>query len=179
MARGVCEQARGARSYVGTTSAAPGFGPGPWYLVPGSWPLVPGTWFDWPLAPDPRYLVPGTRPLVPGLQSDALAPLQSPHNDSEDAAMHGLIMDYQLTLTAILRRAETLFARTAIVSRRPDKSLHRYTYTEFCIRARRLAVALRQLGIRPGDRVATLCWNHHQHLEAYFGIPGAGAVLHT
>src|SRR5499427_7122207 len=46
-------------------------------------------------------------------------------------------------------------------------------------RARRLASALRGLGIRAGDRVATLAWNHHQHLEAYFGVSMSGAVLHT
>ena len=46
-------------------------------------------------------------------------------------------------------------------------------------RARQLAVALRELGLERGDRVATLCWNHHQHLEAYFGIPCGGFVLHT
>src|SRR5437588_12504627 len=46
-------------------------------------------------------------------------------------------------------------------------------------RAKQLAVALRGLGLEPGDRVATLCWNHYQHLEAYFGIPCGGFVLHT
>ena len=93
--------------------------------------------------------------------------------------MQGLMMDYQLTLDAILRRADTLYGSRAIVSRLPDKSLHRYTYCELSARSRRLAVALGRLGIQDGDRVATFCWNHHQHLEAYFGIPAAGAVLHT
>jgi fatty-acyl-CoA synthase len=93
--------------------------------------------------------------------------------------MHGLMMDYPLTLHAILRRAETLFGPHEIVTRAADKSLHRTTFGDFALRARRLATALRTLGIRPGDRVATLGWNHAQHLEAYFGIPLAGAVLHT
>jgi fatty-acyl-CoA synthase len=93
--------------------------------------------------------------------------------------MDGLMMDFQLTLAAVLRRAETLFPAKEIVSRRPDKTIHRYTYADLAKRARRLAVALGTLGIAPGDRVATLCWNHSQHLEAYFGIPLAGAVLHT
>ena len=91
----------------------------------------------------------------------------------------GLIMDYPLTLPAILRRAELLYGKKEIVSRLPDKRFHRYTYTDFVRRAQRLAVALRKLGIKPGERVATLCWNHHQHLEAYFGVPALGAVLHT
>ena len=60
-----------------------------------------------------------------------------------------------------------------------DKSIHRYTYGDFAVRARRLARALLDLGIRPGDRVATLGWNHGPHLEAYFGIPLMGGVLHT
>jgi fatty-acyl-CoA synthase len=94
--------------------------------------------------------------------------------------MTGLMMDdYPLTLSSIFRRGETLFRRREIVTRLPDKSLHRYTFGEFADRARRLAGALRGLGIRPGDRVATLGWNHFQHLEAYFAIPLAGGVLHT
>ncbi len=93
--------------------------------------------------------------------------------------MDGLMMDYQLTLPAILKRAEELYPRKEIVTRKPDKSLHRYTHADFVNRAKRLAVALKRLGIEEGDRVATLCWNHHQHLEAYFGVPCAGAVLHT
>ncbi|MDB5074024.1 MAG: fatty-acid--CoA ligase, partial [Chloroflexi bacterium] len=93
--------------------------------------------------------------------------------------MDGLIMDYQLTIPAILRRADALYGGREIVSRRPDKSLHRYTYRHMVERAKRLALALTALGVQRGDRVATLAWNHHQHLEAYFGIPASGAVLHT
>jgi fatty-acyl-CoA synthase len=93
--------------------------------------------------------------------------------------MHGLMMDYPLTLSTIFRRAETLFGRREIVSRLADKSIHRYTFADFTGRARRLARALLDLGIRPGDRVATLGWNHGPHLEAYFGIPLLGGVLHT
>jgi fatty-acyl-CoA synthase len=93
--------------------------------------------------------------------------------------MHGLMMDYPLTLSTIFRRAESLFPRREIVSRLADKSLHRYTYGDFADRARRLGRALLDLGVRPGDRVATLGWNHGSHLEAYFGIPLIGGVLHT
>ncbi len=93
--------------------------------------------------------------------------------------MKGLMMDYQLTLPTILRRAETYFREQEIVSRLPDRSFHRYTFADFAARSRRLAVALRELGLERGDRVATLAWNHHAHLEAYFGIPCAGLVLHA
>jgi len=93
--------------------------------------------------------------------------------------MRGLMMEFPLTLTAILRRAETLFPHKAIVSRRADRSLHRSNYGDVMRRARQLAAALRDLGIRPGERVGTLAWSHSRHLEAYFGIPLSGAVLHT
>jgi fatty-acyl-CoA synthase len=94
--------------------------------------------------------------------------------------MHGLMMDdYQLTLPPILRRAETFFGDQEVVTRLPDKSFHRYTYRDMARRAKQLAVGLKKLGLEEGDRVATLCWNHYQHLEAYFGIPCGGFVLHT
>ena len=91
----------------------------------------------------------------------------------------GRMMDFPLTLTHFLERARTFHGRTEVVSRRPDRSLHRYTYADFYRRACRLAGALRRLGVKPGDRVASLCWNHHQHLELYFAVPAMGAVLHT
>ncbi|HEV3480582.1 MAG TPA: long-chain fatty acid--CoA ligase [Gaiellaceae bacterium] len=93
--------------------------------------------------------------------------------------MNGLMMDYQLSLPPILRRAETFFGDQEIVTRLPDKSFHRYTYRDMAQRAKQLAVALQKLGLERGDRVATLCWNHYPHMEAYFGIPCGGFVLHT
>jgi len=94
-------------------------------------------------------------------------------------AVRGLTSDYQLILPAILRRAEALYGYREIVTRRPDKSFHRYTYADFVSRAKRLAVAIKKLGLESGDRVGTLGWNTYQHLEAYFGVPSSGAVLHT
>ena len=93
--------------------------------------------------------------------------------------VEGLMMGTQLTLDLLLRRAETLFPRKEVVSRRPDRSLARTTYGELASRTRRLAVALHRLGLERGDRVATLCWNHSAHLEVYFGVPAAGGVVHT
>jgi fatty-acyl-CoA synthase len=89
------------------------------------------------------------------------------------------MMDFPLTLAAIFRRAERIFPRRSIVTRRPDKSIHRHSYADFAGRTRRLAAGLQRLGVGPGDRVATLQWNNYQHLEAYFGIPLAGGILHT
>ncbi len=91
----------------------------------------------------------------------------------------GLIMDYQLTVPSLMRRAEQLYGSREVVSRLPDKSLHRYRMADFVRRSKQLTLALRRLGIRSGDRVATLAWNHYGHLEAYFGVPSAEAVLHT
>ncbi len=88
-------------------------------------------------------------------------------------------MDYPLTVTAIARRAETLWGRRPVVSRNADGFITRTTYAESLARARKLASALRTLGVRAGDRVATLCWNHRRHFEAYFAAPFIGAVLHT
>jgi len=88
-------------------------------------------------------------------------------------------MDFELTLPTILDRAAKLFPQREIVSRLPDKSLHRYTYADMHRRARQLAAALQGLGVGKGDRVATLAWNHYQHHEAYFGVPACGGVLHT
>jgi fatty-acyl-CoA synthase len=93
--------------------------------------------------------------------------------------VNGLMMDYQLSIPPLLQRAETYFGDQEVVTRLPDKSFHRYGYRDMAKRAKQLAVALQKLGLERGDRVATLCWNHYQHLEAYFGIPVGGFVLHT
>ncbi len=93
--------------------------------------------------------------------------------------MRGAMMNFPLTLPTVLERARQLFASVEVISRRPDKSIHRTTYGEFYRRARKLASGLRRAGLRPGHRVATFMWNHESHLEAYFGIPCAGGVLHT
>jgi len=93
--------------------------------------------------------------------------------------VHATMMDVSLSLNDVLERARTIFAGNEIVSRLPDKSLRRHTYGEYAQRTRRLAAALLKLGLKRGERVATLAWNHHAHLECYLGIPAAGGVMHT
>jgi fatty-acyl-CoA synthase len=93
--------------------------------------------------------------------------------------MTGLMMDYPLTLTHILERAAKIYPGREIASRVQDGSMHRYTYLEFHRRVHRLAHVLDGLGVQPGDRIGTLCWNSSRHLELYFAIPCAGCVLHT
>ncbi len=91
----------------------------------------------------------------------------------------GQMMDFPLTLTHYLERARSYFPAAQITWRRPDKTVVSASYEMFATRAARLANALQRLGVREGDRVATLCWNHAAHLEAYFGVPAMGAVVHT
>jgi fatty-acyl-CoA synthase len=93
--------------------------------------------------------------------------------------MRGLMMDFPLSIPAMIRRAGSLYCHRTVVTRRPDRSLVRHTYGELLDRVRRLGAALRGLGVQPGDRVATLAWASHQHLEAYLAVPSIGAVLHT
>jgi fatty-acyl-CoA synthase len=93
--------------------------------------------------------------------------------------MRGTMMDFPLTLPTILERAGKLFSRVEIVSRKPDKSITRTCYGEFYRRARLLSEALTKLGLKSGDRVASIMWNHSGHLEAFFGVPCAGGILHT
>ncbi len=93
--------------------------------------------------------------------------------------MKSTMMRTPLNLSHFLERAGKLFGKQEIVSRMPDKSLHRYTYADFYRRARSLAEALTRAGLQRGDRVATLMWNHYAHYETYFGAIVAGGVLHT
>jgi fatty-acyl-CoA synthase len=98
---------------------------------------------------------------------------------SKEEAMLSTMMSYPLTTNHILERAGKFFGDREVAWRRTDKTIARYTYADLRWRARALAAGLVAAGIRPGDRVATLMWNNGPHLEAYFGIPAAGAVLHT
>src|SRR5215831_4196568 len=93
--------------------------------------------------------------------------------------MHGQMMNYPLLVTSFIDRAADLFGKVEIVSRLADRSIHRYTYKDCRERVRKLATLLQNLGLKPGERVGTLMCNHYAHIEAYFGIPLAGGVLHT
>ena len=93
--------------------------------------------------------------------------------------MQATMMNVPLSINGFLQRAGTIFKRNTIVSRLPDKSLRSHSYGQWHQRTLQLASALKAAGLQKGDRVATLCWNHHAHLEAYFGIPAAGGVMHT
>jgi fatty-acyl-CoA synthase len=93
--------------------------------------------------------------------------------------MHGLMMETPLLITEIMRYAEKNHPKAEVVSVSADHPRHRCTYAEVFRRARRLANALAAAGIREGDRVGTLAWNDHRHLELYYAVSCMGAVLHT
>lgn len=88
------------------------------------------------------------------------------------------MMDYPLTLRNMLYRNRLLFEKKEVFSRTLHKET-RYTYKDFYVRVCRLANVLNELGVKRGDRVGTLAWNNHRHLELYFAVPCCGAVLHT
>jgi fatty-acyl-CoA synthase len=93
--------------------------------------------------------------------------------------MNGSMMQLPLLISSLLVHAERHHGEQEIVSRRVEGDIHRTTYRELAARSRRMANALAGLGIKSGDRVATLAWNGHRHLELYYAVSGSGAVLHT
>jgi len=93
--------------------------------------------------------------------------------------MLGLMMDRPLLISDLLRHADRHHGATEIVTKTVEGGLHRYTYRDAHARARRLANALKKLGVQPSERVATLAWNTHRHFEIYYAAAGSGAVIHT
>ena len=93
--------------------------------------------------------------------------------------MIGSMMQQPLLISTLLTHAERHHGEQEIVSRRVEGDIHRYTYADLARRSRQMANALAALGIRHGDRVATLAWNGYRHMELYYAVSGSGAVLHT
>ncbi|WNB92747.1 long-chain fatty acid--CoA ligase [Bacillus sp. NEB1478] len=89
-----------------------------------------------------------------------------------------MMMNVPFRVTSMLEHAERYFAKKEVTSRTMS-GIRNFTYREIGERTRRLSSALKRLGVQKGERVGTLAWNHHRHLEAYFAIPGVEAVLHT
>jgi acyl-CoA synthetase (AMP-forming)/AMP-acid ligase II len=94
-------------------------------------------------------------------------------------AMQGLMQDWPLRIHRIIDHAARYHGQRAVVSRSVEGPMHGTSYVEVRTRSLRLAKRLVVEGVRPGDRVATLAWNTWRHLEAWYGITGAGAVYHT
>src|SRR5215213_6414782 len=92
--------------------------------------------------------------------------------------MDGLMMDSPLLVKRIADRAERVFPDREVIARTQD-GIERSTYGQIVERSRRLASTLVEMGIKPGDRVASFAWNSLRHLEMYLAVPATGAVLHT
>jgi acyl-CoA synthetase (AMP-forming)/AMP-acid ligase II len=93
--------------------------------------------------------------------------------------MLGLMQDRPLLISGLIEYAARYHPDVEIVSRTCEGPLLRTNYAGLRSRAAKLAKALVRLGVKPGDRVATLAWNTHRHMELYFAVSGLGAVLHT
>jgi len=88
-------------------------------------------------------------------------------------------MNEPLRIAGLLEHVAKWHADTEVVSRLPEGILHRYTYADLSHRSKQLANALFSLSVSFGDRVGTLAWNTHRHLELYYAVSGSGAVCHT
>ena len=92
--------------------------------------------------------------------------------------MRSTMMDFPLTVGHIFEHGRSLYADSQVVTSEADGA-RRIEFGALADRADQLAAGLRRLGVGPGDRVATFGWNSSEHQEAYFAIPGMGAVMHT
>ncbi|MES2980230.1 MAG: 3-(methylthio)propionyl-CoA ligase [Pseudomonadota bacterium] len=93
--------------------------------------------------------------------------------------MLGLMQGQPLLISSLIDFAERHHRDVEIVSRSVEGDLHRYTYPDAAVRARKVANALDALELKFSDRVATLAWNGYRHFELYYGVSGSGRVLHT
>ena len=93
--------------------------------------------------------------------------------------MLGSMQDWPLLVWKLIDHAATNYPAREIVTQTVEGPLHRSNWREVHGRARRIAQALTKLGVGQGDRVATLAWNTHRHIECWYGISGMGAVAHT
>jgi fatty-acyl-CoA synthase len=92
--------------------------------------------------------------------------------------MRSTMMDFPLTIRHIFEHGRVLYGDSEVVTCEADGA-RRIEFSALADRAEQLAAGLRRLGVGPGDRVATFGWNNQEHQEAYFAIPGMGAVMHT
>ncbi|GKS89182.1 3-(methylthio)propionyl-CoA ligase [Acidovorax sp. SUPP2539] len=93
--------------------------------------------------------------------------------------MLGLMQSQPLLISTLIEFAERHHGDVQIVSRRVEGDIHRYTYRDMAVRARRLANVLDGMGLAAGDRVASLAWNGYRHMEMYYGVSGSERVMHT
>ena len=130
-------------------------------------------------SPAPTDTTNGSGSIVPTSQGTQEMPAANGKAASPPAtAFATTMMDYPLTVQYIFQRAVRYFPNRELVTITADGA-ERSSYGELGPRVTRLAGALAKLGVKRGDRVATLGWNTTRHYECYFAIPCMGAVLHT
>jgi 3-(methylthio)propionyl---CoA ligase len=93
--------------------------------------------------------------------------------------MNGLMMDAPLLISQLIEFGAQNAPDAELITRTVEGPVHRYGYADAHARIKRLANALLQGGVKPGDRLATIAWNTHRHFELYFAVTGIGAILHT
>ncbi|WP_299808821.1 long-chain fatty acid--CoA ligase [uncultured Roseibium sp.] len=93
--------------------------------------------------------------------------------------MKGMMMHRPLKIADLITFAAEKYPSGEIVSVRTEGDIHRTTYRQTAKRIARLAHGLKALGVKEGDRIATLAWNGYRHFELYYAISGIGAVCHT
>ncbi len=93
--------------------------------------------------------------------------------------MLGQMQDRPLLISALIEHADRWHGGAQVVTQTVEGPVHRYTWSDVHRRSRQVANLMASLGVRPGDRVATLAWNTYRHLELYFGVSGSGGVCHT
>ncbi len=93
--------------------------------------------------------------------------------------MQSTMMTTPLTITMVMRFAEKVYGSSEVFSVTADNPAHTYTYRDAFKRVRQLANCLETLGAKQGDRIATLAWNDHRHLELYYAVSCSGMICHT
>ncbi len=144
------------------------------------WQGLPHVWQAAPALPEARRAIARIadfiRRTVPAV-SPAAIPIG--YDKEHPSPMLGLMQEFPLLVSSLIRHADRHHGDVEIVSRRVEGDIHRCTYRQVHARSRRLANALRTLGVTEGDAAGTLAWNGYRHMELYFGVSGMGAVLHT
>ena len=119
-------------------------------------------------------------PDDPYRRSEQAHPIHVPNAfQTGDLPVLAQMMSFPLTISSILHHAARHHPESEVVSRMVEGGINRYTYVELEQRARRVADAFAGLGVARGQRIGSLAWNTHRHLELYYGIGGGGAVIHT
>ncbi len=108
-----------------------------------------------------------------------MEPTRFPEWVSDMVGYPGGMQASPLNVIGLLRHAELAHPQVPVISHLSGEAVFDGNYTTIARRVRQLARALIRLGVKPGDRVATLAWNTNRHVELMYAVPGLGAILHT